>query len=106
MKRVPSKSSLSYINQHRDWKLFRDYYFQLLDHFQNFHTFKREKLLRLRKKIFIIDASLIPLCLSIFDWARFRRRKGAIKLHLVLDYDGCLPVFADLTNGKVHELNV
>jgi len=106
MKRVPSKSSLSYINQHRDWKLFRDYYFQLLDHFQNFHTFKREKLLRLRKKIFIIDASLIPLCLSIFDWARYRRRKGAIKLHLVLDYDGCLPVFADLTNGKVHELNV
>lgn len=106
MHKVPSKSSLSYINRHRDWQLFRDYYFQLLDHFQNLQTFKRERLLRLRKKIFIIDASLIPLCLSIFDWATYRRRKGAVKLHLVLDYDGCLPVFADLTSGKVHEVNV
>jgi len=75
MHKVPSKSSLSYINQHRDWQLFKDYYFQLLDHFQNNQTFKRERLLRLRRKLFVIGASLITLCLSIFDWVVNCRRK-------------------------------
>ena len=103
---APSKSSISYINKHRSWQLFRDYYNVLLEHFQKQHTFIRSKLTRLRRKIFILDATIIPLCLSIFNWARFRSLKGAIKLHLMLDYDGCLPVFADLTSGQVHEINV
>lgn len=103
---APSKSSISYINKHRDWQLFKDYYNLLLKHFQKQHTFIRSRLTRLRRKIFILDATIIPLCLSIYNWARFRSRKGAIKLHLMLDYDGCLPVFADLTSGNVHEINV
>jgi hypothetical protein len=106
LSRAPSKSSVSYINKHRNWQLFRDYYMILLERFQQQHTFIRKKLLRLRRKIFLLDATVIPLCLSVFDWAKFRSRKGAIKLHLMLDYDGCLPVFADLTSGKVHEINI
>jgi len=104
--RVPCKSSMSYINQHRDWRLFRDFFQEVLVHLQNQTDFKRSKLLRLRRKVFLIDASVIPLCLSMFDWAKFRKRKGAVKLHLVLDYDGCLPVFATVTDGKTHEINM
>jgi hypothetical protein len=104
--KVPSKSSISYINQHRNWELFRDYYYSVLDHFQQQYAFGRKGLPRLKRKVFLIDASVIPLCLSLFDWAQFRKKKGAIKLHVVLDYDGCLPVFAAITEGKTHEVNV
>ena len=61
---------------------------------------------KLKRKIFLLDATIIPLCLSVFDWAQFRKRKGAIKLHTMLDYDGCLPVFLHLTEGKTHEMQV
>jgi hypothetical protein len=61
---------------------------------------------RLKRKIFIMDASIIPLSLSLFDWAKFRTRKGAVKLHAVLDYDTGLPSYAVLTDGKTHELRV
>ncbi|MCB0657607.1 MAG: transposase [Saprospiraceae bacterium] len=53
-----------------------------------------------------MDASIIPLCLSLFDWAKFRTRKGALKLHALLDYDTGLPVYAVMTDGKSHEIKV
>lgn len=53
-----------------------------------------------------MDATIIPLCLSVFDWAKFRQRKGALKIHMVLDYDGCLLTFVDLTKGSTHEVTV
>lgn len=53
-----------------------------------------------------MDATTIDLCLSLFDWAKFRRTKGAVKLHLLLDHDGYLPVFAHITDGKTHESTV
>lgn len=49
---------------------------------------------------------MIELCASLFDWARFRQTKGAVKLHLLLDHEGYLPVFAHITEGKVHEINI
>ncbi|MDZ4824563.1 MAG: IS4 family transposase [Flavobacteriales bacterium] len=102
----PSKSSISYINKHRSSDVFRDMFYALLGHLCGQHKFKRPALKRLRKKNFILDATLIPLCLSIFDWAHYRTRKGAVKLHMVLDYDGCLPVFACLTEGRVADVKV
>lgn len=104
--KVPSKSSVSYINQHRPYELFRDYYHAVLENLQQQYSFQRKGLPRLKRKVFLADASVVPLCLSIFDWARFRTRKGAVKLHTVLDYDGCLPVFVQVTDGKTHEVNV
>jgi IS4 transposase len=52
------------------------------------------------------DASLIELCATVFDWAKFRTTKGAVKLHLLLDHAGYLPEYAHITNGKVHEVNI
>ncbi|MDQ6663071.1 MAG: transposase [Acidobacteriota bacterium] len=53
-----------------------------------------------------LDATVIDLCASIFDWAQFRTTKGAVKLHLLLDQDGYLPCYAVITEGKVHEIQV
>lgn len=101
---APSKSSLSYINRHRDWHVFRDYYFTLLEQFSKTANFKRIKFNGIHKKIFMLDATVISLCLSLFDWAKYRQKKGAIKLHVLLDYDGCLPSFVYMTDGKVADV--
>jgi len=102
----PSKSSLSYINQHRNWKVFRDYYFALFSSLQNEVSFQRIKFRNKVKKIFILDATVISLCLSVFDWAKYQQTKGAIKLHMLLDYDGCLPVYMHMTEGNVSDVSV
>lgn len=103
---VPRKSSLSYINAHRDWHLFQDMYFEVLDHLQGLGVPKREKLKNIKRKIFLMDASVVPLCLNLFDWAQYRSKKGGIKLRAVLDYDGLLPVFCAMTDAKTHEVTV
>ena len=61
---------------------------------------------RFRNKLLSLDATVIDLCLSLFDWAKFRQTKGAIKLHLLLDHDGYLPTFAQITEGSVHEVKI
>lgn len=102
--KAPCKSSLSYINAHRSYEVFKDLYFVLLDKMEPSLQRTRIYARRLKRKIFIMDASVIPLCLSLFDWAKFRTRKGAIKLHAVLDYDTGLPCYAVLTDGKTHDV--
>lgn len=104
--RVPSKSNLSYMNAHRDHGLFRDLYYALLDKLWKDTPHLRPELRRLKSKILLMDATVIPLCLSVFDWARFRTAKGAVKLHTILDYDGCMPSFVHMTDGKVHDSKI
>jgi hypothetical protein len=64
------------------------------------------KKFRFKNKLMSLDGSIIDLSVSMFDWAKFRRTKGAIKLHLLLDHDGYLPAFAVVTEGKTSEINV
>ncbi len=64
------------------------------------------KKFRFKNKLVSLDSSVIDLCLSMYDWAKFRTTKGAIKLHLLLDHDGYLPSFAVITTGKVHDVTV
>jgi hypothetical protein len=59
---------------------------------------------RFKNKLVSIDSTLIDLCLEMYDWAKYRRTKGAVKLHLVLDHDGYLPCFGIITDGKVHDV--
>jgi hypothetical protein len=61
---------------------------------------------RFKNKLLSLDATLIELCASVFDWAQYRRTKGAVKLHLLLDHQGLLPSFALVTEGRVHESRV
>jgi hypothetical protein len=102
----PCKSSISYINAHRSWELFKDFYFALLEKHEPSLAKRRKYAQKLKRKIFILDATTISLCLSLFDWAKFRTRKGGIKLHTVLDYDTSLPVFVHMTEGRQHESKV
>ena len=61
---------------------------------------------RFKNKLLSLDSSVIALCLSLFPWAEFRRTKGAVKLHLLLDHDGYLPVYAYVSNGKRHDVTI
>lgn len=58
---------------------------------------------KFKNKLYAIDSTTLDLCIKIFDWATFRRTKGAVKLHLQLDTDGCLPKYAYISNGNVHD---
>jgi len=97
--RAPSKSTVSYQNKQRDWTLFRDYYYKLLSHLGQQADFRQVKF-RIKSKIFLLDSTTISLCLSLFDWARYKTTKGAVKMHTLLDYDGHLPAYVNITDGK------
>jgi len=98
--KTPSRSSLSYINEHRDWRMFREFYFLLKDNLQNNGHLKRKKFKEIKRKIYMLDSTVISLCLKVFDWAKYRQEKGAIKLHTLLDYDGCMPSYLFMTEGR------
>jgi hypothetical protein len=99
LKGAPSKSTVSYQNQRRDYTLFKEYYFILLNSLSSQVGFKQTKF-KIKSKIFLLDSTTISLCLNLFDWAKYKTAKGAIKLHTLLDYDGNLPVYVNITDGK------
>lgn len=98
--RAPSKSSISYQNKRRDADLFKNLYYALLKSLGQQAALKRVKL-RIKVPVYLLDATVISLCLSVFDWATFRTKKGAVKMHTLLDYDGKLPVYVNITEGSV-----
>jgi hypothetical protein len=99
----PKRSTLSYANARRPWQLFESLFYDQLALAQSLAPKKK---LRFKNKLLSLDATVIDLCLSMFNWATFRQTKGAVKLHLLLDHDGYLPVYAHLSEGNVHELRV
>jgi len=102
--KAPSRSTLAYANEHRPWQLYEQLYYQLLGRCHS--QFGGKHKFRLKNKLVSFDASVIALCLSVFDWANYRRTKGAIKLHLLLDHAGYLPQFVNITEGRVHEIKI
>jgi hypothetical protein len=102
---APGHSTLAYANEHRPWELYQFIFLKLFDRCRTQVDIGKRKF-RFKNKLVSMDASIIDLCLSMFDWARFRRTKGAIKLHLLLDHDGYLPSFAVITEGKVPEIEI
>jgi len=100
---APKRSTLSYANEHRPWQLYEKQFYRLLERCRGVapgHKF------RFKNKLLSMDASMIDLCLTMFDWAKYKQTKGAVKLHLLLDHAGYLPTFALLTDGKTHEVRV
>ena len=94
------RSSLSYVNQHRDYHVYEDFYYDLLEHFRSELTGARVKPICTDKKIFSLDSTTIGLCLKLFDWARFGTHKGGIKLHTLLDNDTLMPEFMAVSDIK------
>jgi hypothetical protein len=104
LQKAPKRSTLSYANEHRPWQLYERTFYQFLGKCRQLDLGKRR--FRFKNKIFSLDATVIELCASLFDWAKYRQTKGAVKLHLLLDHDGYLPAFAHITEGKVNELKI
>jgi hypothetical protein len=99
----PNRSTLSYANQHRPWRLYEAVFYDLLKMCQAEASQLKRKF-RFKHKLLSLDSTVIPLCLSMFDWAQYKRAKGAVKLHLVLDHDGYLPSYAVITDGKTADI--
>ena len=104
MTQPPSKSTLSYANQQRPWEMYRSLFYQTLARCQHLAPGKHK--FRFKNKLLSLDSSTISLCLGLFPWAKFRRTKGAVKLHLLLDHDGYLPSFVHITTGGTHDVTV
>ena len=104
---APKKSTLAYANENRPWELYQTVFEQVLG---KCHSVVAEsgckKKFRFKNKLVSLDSSTIDLCMSLFDWAKFRRTKGAVKLHLLLDHDGYLPSYAVITDGKQSDIKV
>jgi hypothetical protein len=99
---APARSSLSYANGHRPWQLYEQVFHRLFKTVAAKAVGKKK--FRFKNKLVSLDSTVIDLCLSMYDWAKFRRTKGAVKLHLVLDHDGYLPSFGIITDGKVADV--
>lgn len=104
MKRAPNKSTLAYANTHRSWEFFQDLFYDTLGWCKTAAPGKKK--FRFKNKLLSLDSSTISLCLSLFPWAKFRRTKGAVKLHLLLDHDGYLPSYVYISNGKKADVKV
>jgi hypothetical protein len=104
MKEPPNKSTLSYANSHRPWQMFRSLFYETVGLCRM--AAPKNRKFRFRNKLLSLDATTISLCLTLFPWAEFRRTKGAVKLHLLLDHDGYFPSYAYISNGKKHDVTI
>lgn len=98
-----ARSTFSDANAIRSCTIYENMFFSFLS---QCHSISPNHGFRVSMPVFSHDSTLIPLCLSVFPWARYRKRKGAMKLHMLLDHDGYLPSFISMTNGKCHDVNV
>jgi hypothetical protein len=104
---APKRSTLAYANEHRPWELYQTVFEKTLCKCQELVASQGgRKKFRFKNKLMSLDGSIIDLSVNMFDWAKYRRTKGAIKLHLLLDHDGYLPSFAVVTEGKTSEIRV
>jgi hypothetical protein len=99
------RSSLADANERRDWRIYADFARTLIDIARPLYA-DTDLGLDLAATAYALDATTIDLCLSMFPWARFRKAKGAIKLHTMIEIHSSIPVFIDITHGKVHDVNV
>jgi hypothetical protein len=100
-----ARSTLADANESRDWRIYADFA-QVLIHTARGLYLHDDFGLELDQTVYALDSTTIDLCLALFPWARFRRRKGAIKLHTLLDVRGSIPSFIKITEGKVHDVNI
>jgi len=103
LEKEPKRSTLSYANAHRPWELFEKLFYDLLAQCQ---AISPRKKFRFKNRLLTLDSTTIELCASMFDWAHWRQTKDAVKLHLLLDHDGCLPIFGHITDGKTGDVQV
>jgi len=105
MARAPSRSTLAYANEHRPWQLFEGVFFALLERCREVAALHGRKF-RFKNRLLSLDSTMIELCVELFDWAKYQRTKGAVKLHMVLDHQGYLPAVVVITDGVHSDVRV
>jgi len=100
-----SRSTLADANEKRDWRIYSDFAMVLIHRARELYI-NEPFGIELANTVYALDSTTIDLCLTLFPWARFRKNKGAVKLHTLLDLRGNIPSFIDITDGKVHDVNV
>lgn len=100
-----SRNTLANANQVRVWRIYADFAQILIKTARRLYA-NEDFGLQLEQTVYALDATTIDLCLSLFPWAKFRKRKGAIKLHTLLDMRGSIPATIIITHGKVHDVNI
>ncbi len=100
-----SRSTLADANESRDWRIFADFAQALIGQARTLYA-GEEFGIELKQAAYALDSTTIDLCLSLFPWAEFRKRKGAIKLHTLLDLRGCFPSVVIVTPGNIHDVNI
>jgi hypothetical protein len=101
-----AKSTLSTANEKRDWRIFADFTWILINEAKQLYAGEKDLELSIDNPVFAIDASTIDMCLSLFQWANFRSTKAAIKLHVQLDLRSAIPEFIHITPAAIHEVNI
>jgi hypothetical protein len=100
-----SRSTLADANRTHDWRIFADFAQVLISRARQLYA-DEPMGVELEQTVYALDSTTIDLCLSLFPWARFRRRKGAVKLHTLIDLRGNIPTFVRITHGKTHDVTV
>jgi IS4 transposase len=100
-----ARSTLADANEHRDWRIYADFAQVLIAHARRLYQ-ADDFGAQLEQTAYALDSTTVDLCLKLFPWARFRRRKGAVKLHTLIDLRGNIPCFVLITHGKVHDVKV
>ena len=100
-----ARSTLADANESRDWRIFADFAQVLIRIARPLYAADPIGV-DLDHSVYALDSTTIDLCLSLFPWAKFRRHKGAVKMHTLLDLHGNIPTFISITNGKVHDVNI
>jgi len=100
-----SRNTLANANSVRDWRIYSDFAHLLITQARDLYRHD-DFILALQQTVYALDATTIDLCLSLFPWAKFRKRKGAVKLHTLLDLRGNIPTVIIITHGLIHEVNM
>jgi hypothetical protein len=100
-----SRNTLANANSVRDWRIHADFAQVLITQARELYLGDRFGM-ALEQTVYALDATTIDLCLSLFPWAKFRKKKGAVKLNTLLDLRGNIPTVVSITHGKVHEINI
>jgi hypothetical protein len=100
-----SRNTLANANQVRDWRIYADFAQVLIRIARSLYA-NEDFGLELDQTVYALDSTTIDLCLSLFPWAKFRKRKGAVKLHTLLDLRGSIPTVIFITHGKVHDIQI
>jgi len=105
--RAPNKSTLSYANQHRPAALYEELFYTALERFRSQQQLGgRKRTFRFKNKLLSLDSTTVSLCLSLFPWAQFRRAKGGVKAHVLMDHDDYLPRYVLLTAARASDVRI